>query len=144
MMMGGEYLPRMHPEEVEIVRISLASTTGDQISVRARRQSDRIVYSIVDEYEGENGDYDLHPRSSSRPLSMRQLVDLLDGACVQGGAVMSPVVWPIEDGSASVDDMRGFVTVESDFYPDLGAYYEARFERYFAEHAEEAEDEGDG
>ena len=143
-LMGGEYLPPMKRDEVEIARISLQSVTGDQISVRARRQSDRIVYSIVDEYDGENGGYDLHPKSSSRPLSMRQLVDLLDGACVQGGAVMSPVVWPIEDGSSSVDDMRGFVTVESDFYPDLGAYYEARFERYFTEHAEEAEDDSEG
>ncbi len=140
-MMGGDYLPRMGRDEVEIARISLKSVTGDQISVRARRRSDRIVYSIVDEYEGENGAYELHPKSSSKPLSMRQLVDFLDRACERGGAVMSPVVWQIEDGSSSVDDMRGFVTVESDFYPDLGAYYEARFENYFAEHAEEAEDD---
>jgi hypothetical protein len=56
---------------------------------------------------------------------------------------MNPVVWQIEDGSSSVDDMRGFVSVESDFYPELGSYYEARFESYFAEHAEESEDECD-
>jgi hypothetical protein len=143
-MMGGEYLPRMRRDEVEIARISLKSVTGDQISVRARRRSDRIVYAIVDEYQGEYGGYELHPQSSRKPLSMRQLVDLLDRACEQGGAVMSPVIWPIEDGSSSVDDMRGFVTVESDFYPELGSYYEARFERYFAEHAEEAEDDSDG
>jgi hypothetical protein len=142
-MMGGEYLPRMGRDEVEIARISLKSVTGDQISVRARRRSDRILYSIVDEYQGEYGGYELHPKSSRKPLSMRQLVDLLDSACEQGGAVMSPVVWPIEDGSSSVEDMRGFVSVESDFYPELGSYYEARFESYFAEHAEESEDECD-
>jgi hypothetical protein len=143
-LMGGEHLPPMKRDEVEIARISLKSVTGDQISVRARRQSDRVVYSIVDEYEGENGDYELHPKTSGKPLSMRQLIELLDRACERGGAVMSPVVWQVEDGTSSIDDMRGFVTVESDFYPDLGAYYEARFERYFAERAEEAENEGDG
>lgn len=142
-LMGGEYLPRMGRDEVEIARISLESVTGDQISVRARRRSDRIVYSIVDEYETGNG-YDLRPKTSGKPLSLRQLVSMLDNACRQGGAVMNPVVWQIEDGSSSVDDMRGFVTVESDFYPELEAYYEARFERYFAEHAEEPEDASDG
>ena len=141
-LMGGEYLPRMGRDEVEIARISLESVTGDQISVRARRRSDRIVYSIVDEYEDQVG-YELHPKTSSKPLSMRQLVELLDRACVRGGAVMSPVVWQIEDGLSSVDDMRGFVSVESDFYPDLGEYYAARFDRYFAEHAEEPEEESD-
>src|SRR6266487_3176639 len=48
--MGGEYLPPLRKDEVEIARISLASTTGDQISVRARRLIGRIGYRIVDEY----------------------------------------------------------------------------------------------
>src|SRR5690349_18698202 len=41
-LMGGEYLPPFREEETEIARISLASTTADQISVRARRVSDGI------------------------------------------------------------------------------------------------------
>src|SRR5437899_1838208 len=50
MLMGGEYLPPLQEGEVEIARISLRSTTADQISVRALRTSDGISYSIVDEY----------------------------------------------------------------------------------------------
>jgi hypothetical protein len=38
LLMGGEYLPGVDKEEVEIMRISLASTSGDQISVRARHE----------------------------------------------------------------------------------------------------------
>src|SRR6202049_4952696 len=34
--MGGEFLPPVRNGEVEIARISLASVTADQISVRAR------------------------------------------------------------------------------------------------------------
>ena len=47
MLMGGEYLPPMPNDEVEIARISLASVTGDQISVRAgvRRRATRIPSS---------------------------------------------------------------------------------------------------
>jgi hypothetical protein len=138
-LMGGEYLPPMREDEVEIARISLESVTADQVSVRARRTGRGIAYSIVDEYDGGDG-YALHPRTSTAPLSMRQLVAMLDGACEQGGAVLSPVVAHVEDGE-SADDYRGFVAVESDFYPDLGRYYEARFDQYFAENAPQGEEE---
>src|SRR5262249_27826770 len=51
--MGGEYLPDYRPFEVEIVRIELASTTSDVISIRAARDPEGIRYRIVDEYETE-------------------------------------------------------------------------------------------
>lgn len=134
-MMGGEYLPSLRKDEVEIARISLRSVTADQISLRARRVGRRIDYAIVDEYGDELREepYRVRPASSATPLSMRQLVALLDGACEHGGVVMQPVVGHIEDGVCGVDEMRGFVSVESDFYPDLGRYYEARFAHYFVQ-----------
>lgn len=142
-MMGGEYLPSLRKDEVEIARISLRSVTADQISVRARRVGRRIDYTIVDEYGDELREepYRVHPASSATPLSMRQLVALLDGACEHGGAVMQPVVWHIEDGVCGIDEMRGFVSVESDFYADLGRYYEARFAHYFAQLEESSRDD---
>jgi prepilin-type N-terminal cleavage/methylation domain-containing protein len=45
--MGGEYLPELGEGETEIARISLASTTSDQISVRARNDGELIRYRIV-------------------------------------------------------------------------------------------------
>ena len=48
--MGGEYLPALYEGEVEIARISMASTTSDQISVRARRT--RTDVRIVDDGHG--------------------------------------------------------------------------------------------
>ena len=137
MLMGGEYLPPMQNNEVEIARISLASVTGDQISVRARRTKKGNAYSIVDEYETED-EYELDPKTSRSPLSLRQLVDMLDGACHHGGAVMSPVIANIVEYGASAEEYRNFVRVESDFYPDLGAYYKARFDQWFAEHFAES------
>ena len=140
MLMGGEYLPPMPDDEVEIARISLASSTGDQISVRARRTKKGNAYSIVDEYDTAD-EYELDPSTSRSPLSMRQLVDMLDGACHHGGAVMSHVIANVVEHGESAEEYRGFVRVESDFYPDLGAYYKARFEQWFAERA--AESNGD-
>lgn len=51
--MGGEYLPDQVRGEVEIARVTLASTLQDVVSVRARKGKSRIRYRVVDEYEGQ-------------------------------------------------------------------------------------------
>jgi len=140
MFMGGEYLPRMKSTEVEIARISLRSVTADQISVRARRRGARTAYSILDEYENEYVTYDPRPRTSSRPLSMRRLVALLDGACENGGAVMSHTMI-LMDHVDSAEELHHFTSVESDFYPALGRYYAARFDTHFSSIAPQDEED---
>ena len=60
--MGGEYLPDYAEGEVEIARIELDSTTADVISIRAKKDGDRIAYSIVDEYEAEFKAWLIHTR----------------------------------------------------------------------------------
>lgn len=72
-MMGGEYLPRRKPQEVEIARIVIASTTYDTICVNARRIGRRIAYRVVDEYEGMC--LDKRARTSTKPLSLGELFD---------------------------------------------------------------------
>ena len=71
--MGGEYLPRRQTQEVEIARITIASTTQDVTCVYARRGRSRIHYRTVDEYEGMT----LHNsrRTSIQPLTLGQLTD---------------------------------------------------------------------
>jgi hypothetical protein len=125
LFMGGEYLPPLQDDEVEIARISLASTTFDQISVRARRTATGIVYSIRDEYEQGRDEpaWDCGAQRSFEPLSMCELIAMLDNACPDGGAVLSPLSICV-DGDR--EQYRDFVTVESDFYPELGYYYAAR------------------
>ena len=138
--MGGEYLPPFRTGETEIARISLASVTADQISVRARCHGRRIRYRIVDEYEGEYVLYDCHPSGSQEPLTLAELVAMLDRACEGGGAVMSHLQTNFENG-ASADELRHFARVSSEFYPALGAYYEGRIAAWFAENAPEDVDE---
>ena len=50
--MGGEYLPDRKGEEVEIARITIASTTRDVTSMYASQGAKRIHYRVVDEYGG--------------------------------------------------------------------------------------------
>ncbi len=138
-LMGGEYLPRLRKGEVEIARISLESVTADQISVRARRTNEGIEYSIVDEYD-TGGAYDLRPRVSTAPLSMRELVAMLDGAHGGGGAVICHLALNV-DTKEDAARLLGFVSVESDFYPDLGRYYAGRIGQWYATLPEPEEDE---
>ena len=49
-LMGGEYLPPLRVDEVEIARVTLRSVTMDVFSIRARRSGERINYRLVDEY----------------------------------------------------------------------------------------------
>jgi hypothetical protein len=124
LLMGGEYLPDLNCEEVEIARITLASVTGDQISIRATRLDGTICYSVVDEYETE---YALPASQSAEPLTMAELVALIDGtehpddsSC--GGLVKSHWNFMDSEGASAGEAIR-FVQVESGFYPGLSAHY---------------------
>jgi hypothetical protein len=53
MFMGGNYLPDTEEGEVEIARIEIASTTFDVTCLFAKQNNGRILYRVVDEYEGD-------------------------------------------------------------------------------------------
>jgi len=123
--MGGEYLPELDEEDVEIARVSLASVTSDQISIRASRCGGKIRYSVCDEYETE---FDLAFSSSEQPLSLAELVQLIDGSGnpeeqEAGGLLICHWENMISWGE-SLEKAIGFAWVESAWYPELAAYYE--------------------
>lgn len=140
--MGGEYLPERGGTEVEIARVSLQSSTGDVYSLCARRVGSRWHYRVYDEYEGT---FQCAPATSRRPLTLRQLIHLLD--TVEGneidtrgqGLVCCWPAWQQENGESPREAIE-FVSVSSEVYPTLEAYYEARLEAWAAEYEEEDED----
>lgn len=128
--MGGEFLPPLAKDEVEIARISLASTTSDQISIRARKDGTRIRYSIVDEYWDEEylGLCDLVFEASDLPLTLRELTDIIDGsehpeAPCGGGLLIGNWNLSASEFGEYVDEAVKFARISSAFYPDLAAYY---------------------
>jgi hypothetical protein len=130
--MGGEYLPDAIRGEVEIARVTIASTLQDVVSVRARRQKRRICYRVVDEYGGETLSGH-NARTSIRPLTLAQLIAFLDGAwSIKEVVTMNEL-------ECGVDGMRDFVSVSSPFYPHLATHYD----RCFGEWADECEREED-
>ena len=138
-MMGGEYLPSIGQQEIEIARIVLASTTQDVISIRARRTPKFIAYRVVDEYETE---YDLAKHRSAKPLTLRELIKFINRTnrddqddADRDGLVFSVLAMNLDAGS-DPESMRGFVSVHSSFYPDLGRYFEWVTEVYLDERFE--------
>jgi hypothetical protein len=129
--MGGEYLPDYAEGEVEIARIELESTTADVISVRARKDCERIKYSIVDEYETE---FNVSPSHSDKPLTLAELIGLIDGAEEEGSLGIYYTQTNYSGRSIEeLDEIRHFTRVESAFYPQLNLHYEKLLDRWYQE-----------
>jgi hypothetical protein len=136
--MGGEYLPELDAGEVEIARISMASTTSDQISVRARQQDGSIRYRIVGEYEEEEGMRLIMPfDTSEQPLTLGRLMELIDGACIPGdvysGGVFTSSWEMTREFSTDEDEIVNFLSLSSPFYPEIDACYRELAENWLQE-----------
>jgi len=114
-LMGGEYLPDFMEKEVEIARVTLASTTMDVTSIRAQKSDDGYTFRIVDEYENE---FEFVPKTSARPLSLRELIRIIDDCEL----VTGPRDMNLE-GGCTPEEIYDFATVTSVFYPELSGYF---------------------
>ncbi|TVP60379.1 MAG: hypothetical protein EA351_00710 [Gemmatimonadales bacterium] len=130
--MGGEYLPPLLPQEVEIARIILRSSTMDVSAVRARWSGGRYHYRMVDEYDT---DLELDQKTSRRPLTLGRLIELLESA--EAVTQWWEQQWGYGDPPS---ECTAFATVESEIYPGLAVWYAARAAAWEA--LREAEDPG--
>jgi hypothetical protein len=125
LLMGGEYLPDYDSQEVEIARVALQSTTGDVISIRARRGEGVIHYSVVDEYESQ---FECSPTSSQAPLTLGELISLIDTVKNESMGYVG-LTTTFRDmnlvAGGDPDNLVDFVRVSSPFYPQLEDYYAA-------------------
>lgn len=120
--MGGEYLPDLRREEVEIARITIASVTRDVTSVYARRGKERIYYRVVDDYEGETLAAK-RTRTSRWPLSLLELESFFNAAW----SVFDVLDMNFGISGYDLDRMLSFIVgVESQFYPQIGTLYARR------------------
>lgn len=143
--MGGEYLPDYREDEVEIARISLASTTNDIISIRARRDRTGVIrYSIADEYNGDFT-YVLSRKTSRQPLTLRQLVSFLDKS--SQNEVPGNLITGYNDmNNEWLDDrdsLRHFTRISSEFYPHLSTHCERVFDDWVEAGRKKDEEEDD-
>jgi hypothetical protein len=137
--MGGEYLPDLDGREVEIARVVLASVLMDVFSVRARLVDGAYHYSMVDEYSTE---FFLTQGASEQPLTLAELVGLLDTAVGQdlqegGHRFVEGWWWQQWEYGYPPEECTAFAWVESEQYPELGAYYQERARQWRIERERE-------
>ena len=135
--MGGE-----RAQEVEIARITIASTTQDVTCVYARRGRSRIYYRVVDEYDGMTLDRPL--RTSTRPLTLKQLTEFF----LAGWDLLSVLEVNFADHAYPRDRVHGFIVdASSSFYAAFEELIRERVDAWLDErHATqlaEADDESD-
>ncbi len=140
-MMGGEYLPDCAEDEVEIARITIASTTQDVTCVYARREGASISYRVVDEYNGDTLDA---PDTSTLPVPMTlgELADFF----LSAWNLRSVLEYNFEDYGMDEDRVKGFIVdASSMFYPQFGELVFARIDEWFGYPLppEDEEDEDD-
>ena len=119
--MGGEYLPNNRTGEVEIARITIASTTQDVTCIYARPVGQRIHYRVVDEYSGDTLD-GLGHRTSLRPLTLTQLTDFF----LKTWNLLSCLDVNFESHAYPRDEVHGFIVdASSSFYAEFDALIHA-------------------
>ena len=139
--MGGEYLPDRASQEVEIARITIASTTQDVTCVYARQVGGRIHYRVVDEYDGDPlSGQDTH--TSNKPLTLKALVDFFLGSW----DLMFCLDCNFREYAYPRDEVHGFIVdASSSFYPEFGDLVTARVDAWLdtVVEPEEVEPEND-
>lgn len=126
--MGGEYLPDLKQDEVEVARITIASTTQDVTSVFARRGKHRIYYRVVDEYGGETLSGRSN-RTSTRPLTLGELEAFFKGAW----SIFEVLAMNFDRAECNLEKMQRFVVgIDSQFYPQIGLLYRRRIQAWVA------------
>lgn len=135
--LGGEYLPSLQSKEVEIARITIASTTQDVTCVYARPLGKRIAYRIVDEYDGETLP-GVITRTSSQPLALNDLVQFF----IAGWDLWDVLALNFADRGYPSEDVHHFILeASSSFYPEFGDLIRARVDDWLDEVA--SKDDGD-
>jgi len=142
--MGGEFLPGLGFGKVEIARISLASITSDQISIRAIHAANKIRYAVDDEYQSK---YELAFEDSRQPLTLGELIKFIDGSrhwdeqC-PGGLLFSHCEYNYSyDGD--IEQSVGFAWISSAWYPQLSDWYEKKGDEWSAQKKLEQEQDED-
>ena len=111
--MGGNYLPQLGSGEVEVARLSLASSTTDTFAVYAVRSPRGVLLRMVDEY---GGDTLAEPRELEvgGPLTLEEISEWMLSSI--------ELVACCEHNCSDAEEAMDFFRASSAFYPGLNTY----------------------
>lgn len=110
--MGGQYLPDMEENELEIARLMIRSVTYDITALYARFEKGRVHYRMADEYEGETL---VEPTRlvADKPLSLGEM----RGFFLSSYSLIECLEWNNFFWENSRTEALDFFEASSDFYP---------------------------
>ena len=135
--MGGEYLPDQEIGEVEVARITIASTTQDVTCVYVRQSAGQLHFRIVDEYNGStlDGPDEL---ISENPITLGELMDFF----LKGWDIFCCLDANFADYNYEPGMVHGFiVSASSSFYGNFGALLTQRINEWLDQVRVDIEDE---
>ena len=129
----------------EIAHIQLCSVHSESYRVMAEKVSKGYQFNIKHDWEDENGRTVQPFTHADRPLTVQQLVRLIDESSVQGdifaeGGLMLGNWESALEGDSPEEAVR-FAWIDSAFYPGLTQYYEAVAETWVAERTVDEDDD---
>lgn len=124
---GRDYLPDLRRGEVEVASITIKSTTQDVTRLCARRGKSRILYRVMDEYEGATLDAPF-TRTSTLPLTLDAMTEFFLGAW-NLFAVLETNFAP----EYPLEEVHGFFTGHSESYPDFDKLLHQRVDTWLDE-----------
>ena len=116
----GEYLPVSKKGEIEFVRISLASTTGDVYSLRIKKAEKSFVVTIVDEYNTEFIDYKIEYEQIT---TQGEVFDIITDMNNEPDSQPYWLAIIEQNGFDSIEQITDFIQIDSIIYPDLNELF---------------------
>lgn len=144
--MGGESLPPLRPHEIEIARVVFDSTTADVVSFRARKSGGRIHYSVTDEYENQWSK--TTPRTSIKPLTMEQLIKMINNASYPDessvdGSVGVFDIWymSFQESDDDAEEFLDSYRVLSPYYPEITQWFRDSEREWLDDRSSDSQDQ---
>jgi hypothetical protein len=116
----GNFLPKLEHGYVEIVRLCLRSTTGDIVSIRAKKLTKGYRIMIVDEYHMEFENFIDFYRAIPTQGEIFEIIALMTP---KGEEYSYLDYLVIHNEFYKVEHMAHFVYIDSNLYPNLNDMY---------------------
>ena len=112
----GEFLPPSNKGYQEIARISLSSSTGDVISIRAKKTKNDYKIEVVDEYETEFIGY---KRKYKEIPTQGEMFNVFRDLNTESDSNYYWIEIVEMNELKTIDEITNFIYIDSNIYPDL-------------------------
>ena len=112
----GEFLPSVDSGYQEIARICLSSTTGDVISIRAKKTKNGYRVEVLDEYETEFIEYE---KKYELIPTQGEIFNVIRDMNTESRAQYYWIQIVEMNELKTLDAIADFICIDSNIYPDL-------------------------